>query len=217
MARLPPLWGASGVRRCPSPGRPSLVAGLQDSATRVSRARLEWAWGPSTGSTACALATRRCALWGWREGVPGGDALHRCEGRLSSGALTPPAACPLGGLSGVVIHVLWARLCGRGGPALPLWLACPAGGCVPRGWWEAVLGRVAFHCCQERLVSGAVPPPATRPLGRASRVPPPVFTGRGWGGRGDPAPAPQRALSQAVVARCGGGERASQGGCLAPL
>ena len=27
---------------------------------------------PSTGPTACALASRRCALWGWREGVAGG-------------------------------------------------------------------------------------------------------------------------------------------------
>ena len=31
-------------------------------------------------------------------------------------------------------------MCGPGGPALSLWLACPAGGCVPRGWWEAVPG-----------------------------------------------------------------------------
>ena len=31
--------------------------------------------GPCTGSTACALAGRRCSLWGWREGVPGGGCL----------------------------------------------------------------------------------------------------------------------------------------------
>ena len=30
------------------------------------------AWGPSTGATACALAGRRCSLWGWQKGVPGG-------------------------------------------------------------------------------------------------------------------------------------------------
>ena len=28
--------------------------------------------GPSKGPTACALADRRCWLWGWRKGVPGG-------------------------------------------------------------------------------------------------------------------------------------------------
>ena len=72
---LPPLWGAPGVRRCPFPGRPSSGAGSQGSATRVSRVRLMRACGPSTGPTACALAGRRCSLWGWRKGVPGGGCL----------------------------------------------------------------------------------------------------------------------------------------------
>ena len=50
--RLPPLRGASGVRRCPSPGHPSSGAGSQGSASRVSRVRSVRAWGPSTGPTA---------------------------------------------------------------------------------------------------------------------------------------------------------------------
>ena len=91
---LPPLWGAPGVRRCPSPGRSSSAACSQGSATRVSRVRSMRACGPSTGPTACALAGRRCSLWGWRKGVPGGGALHRCEGRLVSGAVPLPAARP---------------------------------------------------------------------------------------------------------------------------
>ena len=70
--RFPALRGASGVRRCPSPGRPSSGAGSQGSASRVSRVRSMRACGPSTGPTACALAGRRCSLWGWRKGVPGG-------------------------------------------------------------------------------------------------------------------------------------------------
>ena len=94
-------------------------------------------------SVACALAGRRCSLWGWRKGVPGGGAFHHCEGRL---------------------------------------------------------------------VSGAVPPPAARPLERAARVPRPACPGRGRCGRVDPAPAPQRAPLRAGVARCGGGGRASPGG-----
>ena len=53
-----------------------------------------WACGPSTSPTACALAGRRCSLWGWRKGVPGGVAFRRCEGRLVSGAVPPPAARP---------------------------------------------------------------------------------------------------------------------------
>ena len=209
---LQPLRGASGVRRCPSPGRPSIGAGGQGSVARVSRARLVSAWQSSTSPTACALASRCCALWGWRKGVPGGGAFRRCEGRLSSSGLPPPAAHPRGGLSGSATHVLWARVCGCGGPALSLWPACPVGGCVPRGWWGAVPGGVAFHCCEGRLVSGAVPPPAARPLWRAAGVPQPVCPGCGWCRRGDPAPAPQRAPLRAVVARCGGGGRASPGG-----
>ena len=137
---FPPLSGAPGVRRCPSPGRLSSGAGSQGSASRVSRVRSVRAWGPNTGPTVCALAGRRCSLWGWRKGVP------------------------------------------RGG---------------------------AFHCCEGRLVSGAVPPPAARPLERAARVPRPVCPARGRCGRGDPAPARQRAPLRAGVARCGCGGRAS--------
>ena len=140
---LPPLRGAPGVRRCPFPGRSSSGACSQGSATRVSRVRSMRACGPSTGPTTCALAGRRCSLWGWRKGVPGGGAFHRCEGRL---------------------------------------------------------------------VSGAVPPPAARPPERAARVPRPVCPGCGRCGRVDPAPAPQRAPLRAGVARCGAGGRASPGG-----
>ena len=140
---FPLLRGAPGVRRCSSPGRPSSGAGSQGSASRVSRVRSVQAWGPSTGPAACVLAGRRCSLWGWREGVPGGGAFHRCEGRL---------------------------------------------------------------------VSGAVPPLAARPLERAARVPRPVCPGCGRCGRVNPAPAPQRAPLRAGVARCGGGGRASPGG-----
>ena len=116
--------------------------------TRVSRVRSMRACGPSTGLTACALAGRRCSLWGWREGVPGGGAFHRCEGRL---------------------------------------------------------------------VSGAVPPPAARPPERAARVPRPACPGRGRCGRVDPAPAPQRAPLRAGVARCGGGGGAPPGGVPATV
>ena len=98
---------------------------------------------PSTGPPACALAGRRCSLWGWWKGVPGGGAFHRCV---------------------------------------------------------------------ERLVSGAVPPPAARPLERAARVPRPACPGCGRCGRVDPAPAPQRAPLRAGVVRCGGGGGASPGG-----
>ena len=80
-------------------------------------------------------------------------------------------------------------------------------------WWGAVPGGgVACHCCEGCLVSGAVPPPTARPLGRAAGVPRPVCSGCGQCRRGDPAPVPQRAPLRAGVARCGGGGRASPGG-----
>ena len=94
----------------------------------MSRVRSVGAWGPSTGPTACAIARRRCSLWGWRKNVPGGGAVCCCEGRQGSGAPPPPAAPPLGGLSGSATHVLSARMCGRGGPAPAPWPACPCGG-----------------------------------------------------------------------------------------
>ena len=90
-----------------------------------------------------------------------------CEGRLRSGAPPPPTARPLGGLFGSATHVLWARVCGCGGPTLSPWPACPVGAaCRGAG---VVGGRprggLACHCCEGRLVSGAVPPPTARPLG----------------------------------------------------
>ena len=71
--------------------------------------------GPSTGPTACALAGRRCAPWGWRKGVPGGGAVRRCEGRLGSVTLLPPTARPLGRLPGPTTHWLWVRVRGDAG------------------------------------------------------------------------------------------------------
>ena len=85
------------------------------------------------------------------------------------------------------------------------------------GGGRASPGGGAFHRCEGRLASGAVPPPAARPPERAARVPRPVCPGCGRCGRVDPAPAPQRAPLWAGVARCGAGGRASPGGCLPPL
>ena len=73
-------------------------------------------------------------------------------------------------------------------------------------------GGGVFHRCEGRQASGAVHPPAVRPLERAVRVPRPVCPGCGRCGRGDPALAPQRAPLRAGVALLGGGGRASPGG-----
>ena len=176
------------------------------------RVRSVWAMG--TQHQFGSLSPCRPALHAVRaaEGRPRGGAFHRCEGRLRSGAPPPPTARPLGGLLGSATHVLRARLCGCGGPTLSPWPACPVGSACRGGGGGASPGKVACHCGEGRLVSGAVPPPAARPLGRAARVPRPVCSGCGRSGRGDPALAPQCAPMRAGVACCQGGERASPGG-----
>ena len=95
----------------------------------------------------------------------------------------PPAVLPRSLAPSVVP---WG---GRPGPGSSLpGLACtPCGGCVPWGWWEAVSGvGVGCHCCEGRLVSGAVPLPAVRPLGRVAGVPRPGRSVRTWGPSGGP-------------------------------
>ena len=178
----------------------------------MSRVRSMRVWGASTGPTACALACRHCSLWGWRKGVPGGGAFHHCEGRLRSVAVPPPTARPLGGLLGSATHVLWARVCGCGGPSLSPSPACPVRAACGGDGGGPSPGGVACHCCEGRLVSGAVPPPAARPLERAARIARPVRPGCGRCGRGDQAPAPQRAPLRAGVAGCGVAEARPQGG-----
>ena len=195
LPRPPVLWsGRPGFRNPCVPGAVGAGVGTQH---RPHSVRL---CGPA------------CSLWGWRKGVPGGGAFHHCEGRLGSGAVPPPTARPPGGLFGSATHVLWARVCGCGSPTPSPRPACPVRAACRRGGGGPSPGGVACHRCEGRLVSGAVPPPAARPLERAARVPRPVCPGCGRCGRGDPAPAPQRAPLRAGVARCGGGRRASPGG-----
>ena len=211
---LPPLRGAFGVRRCPSPCRPSSRAGGRGPATSVSRVRSVRAWGPSTGPTACALVSRRCSLWGWRKGVPGGGAFHRCEGRLRSGAPPPPTAHPLGGLLESVTHMLWSRACGCGGPSLPLWPACPVGAACrgggrgpSPGLWPAAVARGVW--CQ--ALSLTLPPVLWRgrPGSRDRCVPGAV----GAGVRTQHRPHSVRPCGLALLA-VGVAERRPRGGCL---
>ena len=173
------------------------------------------ACGPSTGLTACALAGRRCSLWGWRRGVPGGGVPSTVVRGAWCQALSPPRPLVLRSVQpgfrdpsvpGAVDAGVWTqhrphsvRPCG---PAL-LAVGLAEGGSPGGG---------AFHRCEGRLVSGAVPSPAARPPDRAARVPRPVCPGCGRCGRVDPAPAPLRAPLRAGVVRCGGGGRASPGG-----
>ena len=151
---------------------------------------------------------------GVAEGRPRGGAFHRCEGRLVSGAVPPPAARSPERAARVLRPV--CPRCGRCGrvDAAPAPQRAPLRAGVIRcgGGGRASPGGAAFHRCEGRLVSGAVPPSAARPPERAARVLRPVCPGCGRCGRVDPAPAPQRAPLRAGVAGCGVGGRASPGG-----
>ena len=121
--------------------------GGQGSATRESRVRLVWTWGSSTGPTACALAGRRCALWGWQKGVPWGGCRPPLQG-ASEFRRSPSPGCPS---SGWAVRVRYPRAVGAGvrvwGPSThcPLGLrallgaACRGGavGGRPGGGWPS--------------------------------------------------------------------------------
>ena len=210
--------GNSGVGCRPSLGLPSLGAGGQGLLPMCPGHGWCGHGGPGTGPTDCTLASRRCALWERRGGSPGGAALRRCEGRLRQGARPSPAARHWGGLLGPAALVLWARVCGCGGPALSLWLACPAGGCVPRGIAE---GRPRGGCppaavggawCQALSLSRRPAPGSGRqgPAARVSRARMVwVWDTQHW-------PHSVRSCDPALPAeRVAGG--LPLGGCLAPL
>ena len=148
--------------------------GLPAPAIHVLWARVCGSGGPALSPWLACLMGAACRGGGGGPS-PGGVACHRCEGRLASGAVPPPTAGPHGELSGSTTHVLWARVCGYGGPALSAWLACLVGAAWRGGGGGPSPGGVSRQRCEGRLVSGAVPRP--------------VCPGCGWCGRGDPAPA----------------------------
>ena len=233
----------AGGARCEGGGRASLggvpstiVRGVWCQALSLPRPPVLWSGWPGfrdpcvPGAVGAGVGTqhrphsvRPCGpallAVGVAEGRPWGGCLPPlCEGRLRSGAVPPPTAGPLGRLLGSATHVLWAQVCGCGGPTLSPWQACPVGAaCHGDGGGGPSPGGGACHRSEGRLVSGAVPPPAARPLERVARVPRPVCPGCGRCGLVDTALAPQRAPLWAGVARCGAGGRASPGGCLSPL
>ena len=114
---------------------------------------------PINSPTACALASQRCALWGWHEHVAGGLASRRREGRLWLGS-----------------HPLWLPVLGTGSQGSLS--TCCGRRCAGLGTRHCPFGVRALRCiarrgaggrlpgggnsdrCEGRLVSGALPLPA---------------------------------------------------------
>ena len=173
----------------------------------VSWAHVVWAWEPITSPTACALANRRCALWGRREGIPRGvwgQALPLPPlPVLGADSRGPLPTCSGHGCAGVgTWHCPFGLLALRG-------VACRGGGGrLPQGGGPLTLVRGVW--CQALSLSGL---PV---LGAGGRALLPMLAGRGLCEYEDPALAPQRALLLAGILRCRSGGRASPwGGCLA--
>ena len=142
------------------------------------------AWGPVNNATARALASWLCALWGRHEGARGGRLL---PGSGASG----DGRSPTPDLSSV-------QACGRG----PLPTGCGCGGCghgSPSPTPQRALLRAGFARCGGgmrvpgggascldvgRPGSGALPPPTTRPFGRAAGAHYTLAVGAGGAGLG---------------------------------
>ena len=235
----------AGVARCGGGGRTSpggspstIVRGVWCQPLSLPRPSVLWsgqpgfrvpgvpgAVGAGVGTqhrshSACALAGRRCSPWGWRKGVPGGGAFHRCEGRPVSGAEPPLTARPLERAARVQRPVCpGCGRCGRGDPA-PAPQRAPLAGrrCSLWGWRKGVpgglLSTVAMGAWCQAL---SLPRPPVLSSGQPGfRVP--CVPGAVGCGCGDPAPAPQRAPLRDGVARCGGvGGASPGGGCFPPL
>ena len=101
----------SGAGHSPSPDRPSFgrAGGVRGHFLWARGVRV---WGPVTNPIAHTLARWRCALWR-RQKV----SCFR-EGCLGLSAHPPPAARPLGRLSGSTTHRLWVWVNARADPAV---------------------------------------------------------------------------------------------------
>ena len=159
-----------GVRgRALSHPRPLVLLGVQPGPTT------HWlwlrglrAWGPVTNPTARTLACWLCALWGRHEGAWRGRLLPGCgasrAGRSPSSDLPSVRAC----VQGLLPIVCGCGGCGRGDPSPTPQRALLRAGFAPCGGGMRVPGGGASCLVVGRLGSGALPPPTTRPFGRAA-------------------------------------------------
>ena len=159
-----------------------------------------------------ALLRAGFARSGAARGRPGGGASCLGVGRPGSGALPPPSVRPLGGLPGPTTH--WLPVRGDAGVGTRH-QPHSARSCVLWGRHEGARGGRLLPGCGASGV-GRFPTPDCPPSGRAAGAHYPLAVGVGGCGRGDPSPAPRRALLRAGFARCGGGMRVPGGGRLLP-
>ena len=190
--RVLPGCGASGVGRSPTPDCPpsGWAAGAHYPLAVVAGG---CGRGDPLPTPQRALLRAGFARWGGGTRAPGGGASCLGLGRPGSGALPPPTARPLGGLTGPTTHWLWVRAGRSVTDPTARALACCGGGMRVPGGGASCLG-VGLPG------SGALPPPTAPPPQRAAGADYPLAVGVGGCGRGDLSPTPQRALLRAVGA-----------------
>ena len=212
--RLLPGCGASGEGRSPTPylwsvracGRGPLPTGCACGGCRR---------GDPSPTPKRALASWLCALWGQHEDARGGRLLAGCGASGVGRSRNPDHSsfracgrCPLSTGYG-------CRGCGHGGPSPTPKRALLRAGFVRCGGGMRAPGGGASCRGVGRTGTGAIPPPTSRPFGRAARAHYPLAVGRGVAGVGT-RHQPPSALLRAGFARCGGGMRVPGGGasCL---
>ena len=172
------------------------------------------AWGPVANPTARALSCWLCALWGRHEGARGGRLLPGC-GAPGVGRSPTPDHSPSGRVAGA--HYRLAVVvggCGRGDPSPTPQRALLRAGFARCGGGTRAPGGGASCLGVGRLVSGALPPPTTRPLG--VRPGPTTHWLWVWGGAGvGTRHQPHSARSCELALRAVGAARGRPGG--APL
>ena len=205
--RLLPWCGASGVGRSPTPDCPP-SGGAAGAHYPLAVGAGGCGHGDPSPTPQRALLRAGFARCGGGTRAPGGGASCLGVGRPGSGALPPPTARPLAGLTGPTTHWLWVwGGAGVGTRHQPH----SARSCVLRGRHEGARGGRLLPGCGASGV-GRSATPGCPPSGRAAGTHYPLAAGVGGCGRGDPSPTPQRALLQAGFARCGGGMRVPGGG-----
>ena len=175
------MWGVRGWAL--SHPRPLVLLGVRPGpTTHWLWVRGVRAWGPVTNPTARAFASWLCALWGRHEGARGGCLLLGCGASEVRRSSSPDHSS--------------FRACGRG----PLPTGCGCGGCgrgdlspTPQrallragfarcGGGMRVPGGGASSLVVGRPGSGALPPPTSRPFGRAAGAHYPLAVGAGGAG-----------------------------------
>ena len=203
------VWGVRG-RALSHPRLPALWAGCRGPLPTGCGCGGVRAWGPVTYSTARALASWLCTLWGRQEGARRGCLLPGCG--ASGVGRSPIPDCPPSGRAAGAHHPLAVGVggCGRGDPSPTPQRAgfarCGGGMRVP-GWGASCLG-------VGRPGSGALPPPTARPLGGLPGPTTHWLSVRGGAGVGT-RHQPHSARSCELALRAVGAARGCPGG--APL